>query len=113
MALTLAAMRRGTLSARACWLVAARYAFPVGVAFATAFTGGRPPALEHTLPGRLCGVVQAGLLGSALAPPRLQPRDQSPRLLLALTTVLSVASGGAQVRRLRRLPRARSGSADR
>jgi phosphatidylglycerophosphate synthase len=99
-ALSLAGVRRGTLPAGTCWLLAGHYALPVGMAFGTAFTSGRPPALEHTLLGRLRGVAQAGLLGSALAPRHLQPLDDLRRPLLAITIVLSVASGVAQVLRI-------------
>jgi phosphatidylglycerophosphate synthase len=102
MALTLAAVRRGTLPAAACWLPPARYAPPVGVAFGTAFASGRLPALEHTLLGRLCGVAQVGLLGSSMAPPRWQPPDNARRRLLVIATMLSVASGVAQVLRIAR-----------
>jgi phosphatidylglycerophosphate synthase len=102
MALTLASVRRGALPAGACWLPAARYALPVGVAFGTAFARGRPPALEHTLLGRLCGVAQVGLLGCSLAPRRWRPRDSVRRVLLSITIVLSVASGVAQAMRMLR-----------
>jgi phosphatidylglycerophosphate synthase len=99
-ALNLAAVRRGTLPAGACWLLAARYALPVGVAFGTAVISGRPPALEHTLLGRLCGAAQAGLIGSSLAPRRWQPPDDAQRRLLLIATMLSVSSGVAQVLRI-------------
>jgi phosphatidylglycerophosphate synthase len=101
-ALTLAAVRRGTLSAGVCGLLAARYALPIGTAFGRAFAGGLPTALEHTLLGRLCGVAQVGLFGCALVPHRWQPPDGARRLLLAITTVLSVASGVAQALRIAR-----------
>jgi hypothetical protein len=47
-------------------------------------------------------VAQAGLLWSSLAPHRIQPRGSSRRPLLAITTVLSVASGVAQAMRMLR-----------
>ncbi|HVA91799.1 MAG TPA: CDP-alcohol phosphatidyltransferase family protein [Chloroflexota bacterium] len=99
-ALTQAAVRHGALPARARWLPAARYALPVGVAFGAALLGGRTPALEHTLLGRLCGVAQTGLLGCALAPRHFQPSDRSRRRLLAITAALSAASAVAQVPRI-------------
>lgn len=100
LALTLAAVRRGALPASARWLPAARYALPIGVAFGRAFVGGRPPALEHTRLGRLCGVAQAGLLGCSLAPRRLRPPEGVVRMLLVITAVLSTASGVAQALRM-------------
>jgi phosphatidylglycerophosphate synthase len=100
LALTLAAGRRGTLPVGACGLPAARYALPVSVAFGTAFAGGRSPALEHTLLGRLCGAAQTALMGYALAPKRKHGFDKPRRLLLALTAALSVASGAAQAARV-------------
>jgi hypothetical protein len=99
-ALTLTAVRRGTLPTGACGLPAARYALPVSVALGTAFASSRPPALEHTLLGRVCGVAQAALLGCCLAPRRWQPPDGSWRPLLAITAVLSVVSGVTQILRL-------------
>jgi len=99
-ALTLAAVRRGTLPPHACWLVAVRYALPVGAAFGVAFARGRPPALEHTLPGRLCGVAQIGLMGCALAPRGGHWLAGPRRMLLGLTAALTVASAAAQVLRV-------------
>ena len=100
-ALTLAGVRHGTLPACARWLPAARYALPIGAAFGTAFAGGRPPALEHTLPGRLCGVAQAGLLGFALAPRRFRPPADTRRALLAISAALNAASDRAGTARAR------------
>ena len=99
-ALTLAGVRHGTLPASARWLPAARYALPIGVAFGVAFAGSRPPALEHTFAGRLCGVAQTGLLGYALAPRRFRWLDGSRRLLPAITATLSAASGTAHMLRI-------------
>jgi phosphatidylglycerophosphate synthase len=100
MALTLAAVRSGALPAYAGWLVAARYALPVGAAFGVAFATARPPALEHTLPGRLRGVAQTALIGYVLVPKRGQPLDMPGRLLLGLTAAFSLASAAAQLRRV-------------
>ncbi|MGH2344562.1 MAG: hypothetical protein ACRDG4_05010, partial [Chloroflexota bacterium] len=91
---------RGTLPARAYRLVAARYALPIGAAFRVAFATGRPPALEHTLPGRLRGIAQTVLMAYALAPKRGQEGDKARRLLLRLAASLSVASGTAQAVRV-------------
>ncbi|MGH2388893.1 MAG: CDP-alcohol phosphatidyltransferase family protein, partial [Chloroflexota bacterium] len=99
-ALTLTAVRRGALPARAFLLVAARYALPVGAAFWVAFATGRPPALEHTFPGRLCGVAQTALMGYTLMPKRKKGLDKPRQLLLGLAAALSVASGAAQVARV-------------
>lgn len=109
-ALTWDAVRRGSLPAHASWIVVVRYALPVGAAFGVAFVTGRSPALEHTLPGRLCGVAQAGLMGYALAPRRGSQLDRPRRFLLVATAVFSVASSTAQVLRVLRPRQARAGS---
>jgi phosphatidylglycerophosphate synthase len=104
-ALTLAAVRRGSLPVRAYWLLAARYALPIGAAFGVAFRHARTPRLAHTLSGQLCGVAQATLLGCALAPRRWQRLADGPRrLLLPLTAALDVASSVSQVLRVLKPP---------
>jgi len=101
-ALTMAAVRRGTLPVTAAWwLLGARYVLPVSMACSVAFIHGRSPRLSHTLAGQLCGVAQAGLMACALAPHSWQRAAYGPRrLLLPLTAVLAVTSGVLQVRRM-------------
>lgn len=99
--LTVAAVRRGTLPASAYWVMAARYALPIGVGLGVAFKTSHPPRLTHTLAGQLCGVVTAASLGSALGPSaRSTQLERARRLLFPLAASLAVASGLAQVWRM-------------
>lgn len=100
-ATAMAAVRRGSLPANIYWMIAARYALPLGVGFGLACARGRPPSLEHTLTGRLCGAAQAGLMGCALAPARWHGLATRPRrILLPLAVMLNVASGTTQAWRV-------------
>jgi len=101
-ALTQAGARYGTLTAGARWLPAVRYALPIGVAVSYSFSGGRLPALEHTLAGRLSGVVQTGLLGCALAPSPFRLPVGARRLQVGIAAALSAASGITQSLRILR-----------
>jgi len=105
-ATAMAAVRRGSLPAHIYWMIAARYALPLGVGLGLACARGRSPSLEHTLAGRLCGVAQVGLMGCALAPARWQGLATRPRrILLPLAVALNVASGTAQAWRIWRATR--------
>lgn len=101
LALTREAVRRGALPPLALLTLIARYAVPLVVAIAIAFTRGRSPRIAHAAVGQWCGLAHSALIASALAPPGIAARALPPRrVLLPLVAALSVAGGALQVRRL-------------